>query len=105
MTEILHDLNQVLDFFRTGFQHVNALLGIIISLVAAAKLAKWRQLWEIALVATLVHIIAVVVIGSPIRLPPLFDIAFWRDTAALYAGYVIVIAAFYFLKLKLIRNG
>jgi hypothetical protein len=105
MDQVLHYLNEILDFFQAGFNHVNALLGIIIALVAAIKLTAWRGLWEIALVSTLVHIIITIVTTAPIRLPPLFAMNFWRDTAAMYAGYVIVIAVFYFLRTKLIKSG
>jgi uncharacterized membrane protein YkgB len=105
MDQVLHYLNEILAFFRAGFEHVNALLGIIISLVAAAKMTSWRKLWGIAVVAMLVHIIAIVVVSSPIRLPPLFDVSFWRDTAALYIGYVVVIAVFYFLKIRLVKSN
>jgi len=41
----------------------------------------------------LVHIV-VTALMAPIHLPPLVDIGFWRDTLALYLGYVIVISAF-----------
>jgi hypothetical protein len=105
MDQAHYYLNEILDFFRTGFEHVNALLGLIISLIAAAKLSAWRGLWEIALIAMLVHIIAMVVLTSPIRLPPLFNYSFWHDVVALYVGYVIIIAVFYFLKIRLVKHG
>ena len=55
-----------------------------------------------ALAATLVHVVAVVLIpfvdhNAPIRLPAIVDVAFWRDTAAIYIGYAIIIAALFFI--------
>lgn len=110
MAEFLHYLNEILDFFRQGFESVNAILGLIIAVVAAFQLSGWKKIWEIALAATLVHIIAVLLIpvidhNGPIHLPPLVTLGFWRDTLALYVGYVIVIAAFFFIRMKLFKSG
>jgi hypothetical protein len=109
MAQYLHYLDDALAFFREGFMHVNATLGLIIALFAAFRLANWRGLWEIALAATLVHIVAEVLIpfldhGAPIRLPVIVDLAFWRDMAAIYIGYVIIIAAFFFIRTRLLRR-
>jgi hypothetical protein len=110
MDQPVHYLNEALDFFREGFMHVNATLGLIIALFAAFRLANWRGLWEIALAATLIHVVAVVLIpfldhNAPIRLPAIVDVAFWRDTAAIYLGYVIIIAALFFIRTRLFKGG
>ena len=110
MDQFLYYLNEVLDFFREGFMHVNATLGLIIALFAALRLSNWRGLWQIALAATLVHVVAVVLIpfvdhNAPIKLPVIVDLAFWRDTAAIYIGYAIIIAAFFFIRTRLFRAG
>ena len=110
MAQFLYYLNEAMDFFREGFQHVNATLCLIIALFAAFRLANWRGLWGIALAATLVHIVALVMIpfvdhNAPIRLPVIVDLAFWRDSAAIYVGYVIIIAAFFFIRTRLLRGG
>ncbi|MGC9954978.1 MAG: hypothetical protein ABSD21_11955 [Rhizomicrobium sp.] len=110
MDQFLHYFNQALDFFREGFTHVNATLGLIIALFAAFRLSNWRGLWEIALAATLVHIVAVVLIpfvdhNAAIRLPVIVELAFWRDTAATYLGYVVIIAALFFIRTKLFKGG
>jgi len=110
MDQVTHYLNEALDFFRTGFQHVNAILGLIIALFAAFRLADWKGLWEVALAATLVHIVAVVLVpvidhNAPFQLPPLVTLGFWRDAAALYVGYLIVIAVFFFLRTRLLKGG
>ncbi len=110
MAQYLHYFDDALAFFREGFTHVNATLGLIIALFAAFRLVNWRGLWEIALAATLVHIVAVVLVpfvdhNAPIRLPGIVDLTFWRDTAAIYMGYVIIIAAFFFIRTRLLRAG
>jgi len=110
MDQITHYLNEGLDFLRVGFAHVNAILGLIIALFASFSLSSWKKLWEIALAATLVHIVALVLIpvvdhNAPFRLPPIVDGAFWRDTLALYLGYVIIIALFFFVRSRLLKGG
>ena len=110
MDQFVHYFDEALGLFREGFMHVNATLGLIIALFAAFRLSNWRSLWEIALAATLVHIVAVVLIpfidhNAPIRLPVIVDLAFWRDSAAIYIGYAIIIAAFFFIRTRLFRAG
>ncbi len=110
MDQFLHFFDVALDFLRTGFDQVNAFLGLFIAFFAALKLSSWRKLWEIALAATLIHIVALVLIPvfdhfAPLHLPPLLDLGFWRNTAAVYVGYVIVIAVFFFIRTKLFRPG
>ena len=110
MTPYVHTLNEALDFFREGFEHVNAVLGLIIALFAAFRLSSWTKIWEIALAATLVHIVALVLVpvidhSAPFHLPPLITLGFWRDTAAVYAGYVIIIAVFFFMRTRLLKGG
>ncbi|MBU6298085.1 MAG: hypothetical protein KGJ79_06445 [Alphaproteobacteria bacterium] len=110
MDQLIHYLNEALDFFRKGFAHVNAILGLIIALFAAFQLSSWKKLWEIALAATLVHIAALVLIpvidhSAPLRLPPLMDLSFWRDTLAVYVGYIIIIAVFFFMRTRLLKGG
>jgi len=110
MTPFVHYLNEALDFIREGFEHVNAILGLIIALFTAFQLSSWRKLWEIALAATLVHIVALVLIpvidhNATLHLPPLVTIGFWRDTAAVYVGYLIIIAVFFFMRTRLFKGG
>lgn len=110
MDMILQALNQVLDLFRTGFNQVNAFLGLIIALIAAFQLTGWRKIWEIALAALVFHTVAVMIApaidhGAAIRLPALLDIAVWRNWLAIYVGYVILIAVFYFLRTRLLKSA
>ncbi len=103
MPEVTQYLNLVLNFLREGFAHVNAVEGLVIALVAAVIAPAWDRIWMVALGATLVHLIANVLIPvvaqhAAFRLPPLLDYDFWRTAVALYVGYLIVIAALMFIK-------
>jgi len=109
MDQLPHNLQETLDFVRVGFQHVNAILGLIIALFAAFRIGSWLQLWKIALGATLVHIVALVLIpvidhNAPLHLPPVLDTGFLRDTVALYLGYVIAIAVLFLVRKNLLRG-
>jgi hypothetical protein len=108
MGHVLPYLDAVLELFRAGFNQVNALLGLFVALVAAFQLAGWRKLWEMALAATLFHIVALMMApaidhGASIRLPALLDVAFWRNMLAIYVGYLILISLFYFLRTRLLK--
>jgi hypothetical protein len=115
----MHDfqfyLNEIIDFLRTGFRdgfaQVNAILGIIIALVAAYLLPSWRRLLPVALGATVVHLIAEVMLPvldnrQPFHLPPgMLELPYWRDAIALFLGYLVVIAIFFFIKKRVLPGG
>lgn len=108
MHDLPYYLHELLGFFenglRDGFSHVNGALGIIIALVAAYMLHSWKRLWAIALGATVVHLISEIMIPvlanqARFGLPAdLLELSYWRTAAALYLGYLIVIAVFFFIK-------
>src|SRR5271155_1293467 len=101
MGDDMHDfqyyLNEIIDFLRTGlrdgFAHVNAVLGLIIALVATYALSSWKRLWAVALAATVVHLISIVMLPvldnrESFHLPPdLVELSYWRAAFALYLGY------------------
>lgn len=110
MDAVLQFLNDVVVLFRSGFNQVNMLLGIAIALVASFQLSAWRYLWKTALAALGFHIVASVVApvidhGARLQLPPLLDLATWRNWLAIYVGYVILITLFYFLRTQLSKSG
>lgn len=115
MHDFQYYLNEIIDFLRTGFRdgfaHVNAILGLIIALVAAYLLPSWKRLWAVALGATVVHLIAEVMLPvladrQTFRLPPdLVEMSYWRDAIALYLGYLVVIAVFFFIKKRILPSG
>ena len=103
MDQIQHFLSVILDFLREGFDSVNAVEGLVIALVAAIIAPAWDRIWAVALGATLVNLIADVLIPviarhASFRLPPLMDYGYWRMAIALYVGYLIVIAVLMFIK-------
>ena len=92
-----------------GFDGVNQVLGLIIAAVAAFFLmAGWRSLWATALGSAFVHILVQalrpVLDGGEFRLPDLLTMGFWMSVLALFLGYAIVIAVFYFIK-SLLTGG
>lgn len=91
-----------------GFDGVNQVMGLIIALIAAILMPAWRSLWGSALGAALIHIIIQTLRpaldGGAIALPPLMELGFWMTVLALFLGYAIVIAVFFFLK-TLIGGG
>jgi hypothetical protein len=105
-----HMLNTVWDFFRNGFQQVNAVEGLVIALVAAILLPAWSRLWAVALGATVVNLvidvlIPVVAYHQSFRLPPnLLDPAYWEHALVLYVGYLIVVGVFFFIKRLFLRG-
>jgi len=108
MDAVAHFFDDILVLVQSGFNQVNAYLGLAIALIASFQLSAWKKLWEMALVATLVHLAARVLApvidhGAPLQLPPLFQLTMWRNLLAVYIGYVLVIALFYFLRTKLLR--
>jgi ABC-type glycerol-3-phosphate transport system permease component len=107
--------NETVDFLNTGFHQgfadVNAVLGLIIAFLAVLGMSRWNQLLAMGLFATLVHLVAKVmlpVLTNQVRfeLPPdLLQMSYWRMAAALYLGYLVVIAVFFFVKKTMLKGG
>jgi hypothetical protein len=103
MDQVSHFLNVILDFLREGFNHVNVVEGLVIALVAAIIAPAWDRIWAVALGATVVNLIANVLIPvianhAAFHLPPLMDMSYWRTALALFVGYLIVISVLMFIK-------
>jgi membrane-bound metal-dependent hydrolase YbcI (DUF457 family) len=95
-------------YLQSGFAHINAIQGLLIAIVAAFLMYRWASVFFVAIGATVVHILADVMIpvlanSAPFRLPPLVDGEYWRYVLALYVGYVVVITVFYTAKRVLLR--
>ena len=86
----------------TGFDGVNQVVGLVIAAIAALVMTSWRGLWATALGATLVHILIGVLKpmldGGSMVLPDILTGGFWIAGLALFLGYAIVIAIFFFIK-------
>lgn len=103
MDQIHHYLDVVFQFLREGFNNVNAVEGLVIALVAAIIVPAWDRVWTVALGATVVHLMADVLIpvvshSSSFHLPPLMNEPYWRTALSLYVGYLIVISVLLFIK-------
>ena len=103
-------LNSVWDFFREGFNQVNAIEGLVIALIATLFVPTWKRVWAVALGATLVTAILNVLLPvladhARFHLPPLMEPNFWRFMAVLFVGYLVVIGVFFFLKRLFLREA
>jgi len=110
MHDAMYYVNWILDFFREGFAQVNAVLGLLIAVYFAYRMPEWKRLWALALGAVVTHIIASVLIpvidhGASFRLPPLLETGFIQSVIALYLGYVVAIAAFFFVKQNVLSGS
>ncbi|PWE16657.1 hypothetical protein DDZ18_12070 [Marinicauda salina] len=99
----------VLEFLRRGFDEVNAVQGLLIAAAAALLLPNWRRLPVFVLGATAAHIaidvFAPAIAGeAAFRLPPLLEAGFWRTTASLLAGYLVVIPVLALAKRLVLRR-
>lgn len=101
-TQFLDILRGLLGLADQGFDGVNQIMGLIIAAIAAFLMAGWRRLGAVAVAATLVHVLLTALLpvldGAAFRLPDLLSLAFWLTALALFLGYLIVIAVFFFLK-------
>ncbi|AQR60441.1 hypothetical protein BZG35_01290 [Brevundimonas sp. LM2] len=96
-------LQGLLALADSGFDGVNQVMGLIIAAIFAFFLmAGWRGLWSAAFGAMVVHTLVVAVLpmlnGGAFALPDLTDLGFWISRLALFLGYAIVIAVFFFVR-------
>jgi len=95
-------LSGIAGLASAGFDGVNQVMGLIIAIIAALLMVDWRALASTALGATLVHLIVLAVLpvldGGEFALPALLTVGFWMTALALFLGYAIVIAIFFFIK-------
>lgn len=95
-------LSTMFDLAQGGFDGVNQILGLLIAVVAALLMPAWNRLFPTALGAAFVHILVGVIRpmldGGAFALPPILTVAFWMTVLALFLGYAIVIAVFFFIK-------
>lgn len=105
MVKVVGQIDEVFWFLwhglELGFAHVNATLGLAIALVAAWKMTRLHQLWVVALVASIAHLVAEILVPvlaniAPLRLPRnLLTLEYWHSALALFLGYALVISIFY----------
>jgi hypothetical protein len=114
MHDVSYYLHVIIQFFKDGFHegfnHVNAILGLLIAIFAAYSMGAWKRIWAITLGAAVVYLIAEVMLpvlanNAPFRLPPLVETAYWRTAVALYLGFLIIISVFFFIKTRVLPKG
>ena len=93
----------MLGFAREGLAEVNAVLGLLVAAIAALTLSKWARLPVIAAGAVIAHIVLqslapVIAEVGGLHLPPLLEARFWREAAALFVGYLVVIGILFAIK-------
>jgi hypothetical protein len=93
-----------------GFDGVNQVVGLLIAGVFGLFLmAGWKAIWASSLGAVVVHTLIEalrpVLDGGAFLLPPLTEVSFWISRFALFLGYAIAIAVFFFLKTALTGGG
>lgn len=102
-------LSGIFSLAQGGFDRVNQVLGLVIALVAAILLKSWKRLFPLAAFSAAVHIliqtVRPVLDGGQVTLPPLVTLEFWLSVFALFLGYAIVIAVFYFVKRYILRQN
>ncbi len=98
-------LGGIFGLAQGGFDSVNQIMGLLIAVIATLMMPAWRSLWGTALGAAFVHILIGVLRplldGGAVALPDLLSLAFWMTVLALFLGYAIVIAVFFFIKMLL----
>jgi hypothetical protein len=98
------------EYFRTGFHDVNAILGLLIAMVAAYFLSKYNRIFVAAFGALLAYVVAKVMLpvldhNATFQLPPLVEREYWQGLIAVYAGFLIIISVFYLVKRRLFSGG
>ena len=102
-------VNDVQNFLMEGYREINAVLGLIIAVIAAFMLKGWGRVFIIALLATVVYAIAEVLIPvvadkAAFALPDnLMTYEYWRKLATLYVAFIVVISVFWFIKSKVLK--
>jgi len=106
MDDILAQLGNLIEglfaLAQGGFDTVNGVVGLIIALVATVMMPSWRNLWSTAFGASLVFILVGILRpmldGGAFVLPALMTGGFWLSVLALFLGYSLIIAVFFFVK-------
>jgi len=85
-----------------GFDSVNQVTGLVIALIAALMMGGWSGLASTAfgavIVDRLIMMLRPALDGGAIALPNIMSMSFWMTVLALFLGYAIVIAIFFFIK-------
>lgn len=107
MDMVVAFFTQLWELAQAGFSGVNQVLGLIIALVAALAMASWRDLWRTAAGSAVVQVIIAAILpmldGGQFSVPNVMTLTFWMTLLALFLGFAIMIALFFFVKSLFIR--
>ena len=109
MDMVIAFFQQLWELAQAGFSGVNQVLGLLIALVAALVMVGWRDLWRTALGAAVVQVIIAAILpmpdGGQLAIPNVLTMTFWMTLLALFLGFAIVIALFFFVKSLFVGRG
>ena len=110
MDSVMAFVQPAYEFVHAGFSDVRTqVAALIIAAVAAFIMNAWGRLWSMALAAVVVHLLVEMILpvlqGGRFMIPDFIALGFWANALALYVGYVLVIAFFFFLKHNVFRMG
>ena len=109
MDMVIAFFQQLWELAQAGFSGVNQVLGILIAIVGALMMHNWRDLWRTAAGAAVIQVIIGAVLpmlnGGQFTLPNVMSLTFWMTLLALFLGFSVVIALFFFVKSLFTRRG
>lgn len=109
MDAIVGFFQQLWELAQAGFSGVNQVLGLIIALVGALVMGRWKDLWRTAAGAAVAHVIIGLLLpvlnGGEFALPNIMTLAFWMTLLALFLGFLVAIAIFFFVKSLFLKRG
>ena len=109
MDMVIAFFQQLWELAQAGFSGVNQVLGILIAIVGALLMHNWRDLWRTAAGAAVIQVIIGAILpmlnGGQFTLPNVMTLTFWMTLLALFLGFSVVIALFFFVKSLFMRRG
>ncbi|MBI1261034.1 MAG: hypothetical protein GC184_04860 [Rhizobiales bacterium] len=99
--------NQALDMARQGFDTVNSIQGLVIAIVAAMLMSRYRQIVAYAFGATIVHELVNIgrrVLENMDPLPNYADVQVLKLVAIRFVGYLIAISLIYIVRRLFFRR-
>ncbi|MFZ2470265.1 MAG: hypothetical protein WAW54_17895 [Parvibaculum sedimenti] len=101
-------LNQAVELAAQGFDTVNSMQGIIIAVVAAGLMRRYKQIIGWTIGATLVHeganIVRRMLAHDASPLPNFGDLAYWKLVGIRLLGYLVAISVVYMVRRLVLRS-
>lgn len=101
-------LNQALALAAQGFDTVNSMQGIVIAVVAAGLMRRYKQILGWTAVATLSHeavnIVRRILAHDASPLPNFADVSYWKLVGIRLVGYFVAISIIYLVRRLVLRS-